>query len=68
MISFYTQETSMKMETKYCIMGVSMKIYNENEKYILHFIFSYKYSTHQIIKNPCNENNANITYQVMERQ
>ena len=32
-----------------------MKIYNENEKYALHFMFSYKYSTYQIIKDPCNE-------------
>ena len=45
-----------------------MKINNENENYILHFIFSYKYFTYQIIKNPCNENNVNITYQVMGRQ
>ena len=31
-----------------------MKINNENEKYILHFIFHVKYSTYQIIKDPCN--------------
>ena len=34
--------------------GVSMKINSENENYILHFMFSYKYFTYQIIKNPCN--------------
>ena len=31
-----------------------MKINNVNERYILHFMFSYKYSTYQIIKDPCN--------------
>ena len=43
------------METKYCIIGVSIKINNENEKYILHFIFHTLRSTYQIIKGPCNE-------------
>ena len=33
-----------------------MKIYNENEKYILHFMFSCKYSTYQIYMDTCNEN------------
>ena len=33
-----------------------MKIYNENEKYILQFIFHTLHSTSQIIiKDPCNE-------------
>ena len=32
-----------------------MKINNENEKYTLHLMFSYKYSTYQIIKDTCNE-------------
>ena len=44
-----------------------MKIYNENEKYILHFMFSYKYlhikfSWIHVMKN------IKITYQVMGRQ
>ena len=30
-----------------------MKIDNENETYTLHFMFSYKYSTYQTIKDPC---------------
>ena len=38
-----------------------MKINNENEKYTLHL-------TYQIIKDPCNEKQVNITYQVMGRQ
>ena len=45
-----------------------MKISNENEKYIIHFMFSYKNSIYQIIKDPCNESNVNITCQVMGRQ
>ena len=45
-----------------------MKKNNENEKYIIHFMFSYKNSIYQIIKDSCNENNVNITYQVMGRQ
>ena len=45
-----------------------MKINNENEKHIIHFMFSYKNSIYPIIKDPCNENNVNITYQVMGRQ
>ena len=40
---------------------MKMKIY-------ITFHISYKYITYQIIKNPCNENNVNITYQVMGRQ
>ena len=32
-----------------------MEIDNENENYTLHFMFSYKYSTYQIIKDQCNE-------------
>ena len=40
---------------------MKMKIY-------ITFHISYNYSTYQIIKNPCNENNVNITYQVMGRQ
>ena len=40
---------------------MKMKIY-------VTFHISYKNSTYQIIKNPCNENNVNITYQVMGRQ
>ena len=40
---------------------MKMKIY-------ITFHISYKYSTYHIIKDPCNENNVNITYQVMWRQ
>ena len=36
-----------------------MKINNENEIYTLHFMFSYKYSTYQIIKDTCNEKYQN---------
>ena len=32
-----------------------MKINNENEKYILDIMFSYKYSTYQIFMDTCNE-------------
>ena len=31
-----------------------MKINDENETYILHFISSYKYSTYQIFMDTCN--------------
>ena len=31
-----------------------MKINNENETYILHFMVSYKYSTNQIFMDTCN--------------
>ena len=48
MISFYIQETSyMKMESKYCILGVSIKINNEKKQKTLH-------SKYQILKDPCN--------------
>ena len=38
-----------------------MKINNENETYILHFMFSYKYSTYQILifMDTCNEKYRN---------
>ena len=56
MISFYTQETSyMKWKANTAYWRVSMKIYNENETYILHFMFSYKYSTYQIFMDICNK-------------
>ena len=49
MNSLYTQETSyMKMKTKYYIMGSINQDKHENEKYILHFMFSYTYFTYQI--------------------
>ena len=32
------------------------------------FHISYKYSTYQIFMDTCNENNVNITHQVMGRQ
>ena len=69
MNSFYIQETSyMKWKANIASFGLSIKINNENEEDILHFHLSYKYFTYQIIKNPCNENNVNITYKVMGRQ
>ena len=38
-------------------------------KHLKFLLYSTKQnSTYQIIKNPCNENNVNITYQVMGRQ
>ena len=40
---------------------MKMKIY-------ITFHMSYKYSTYHIIKDPFNENNVNISYQVMWRQ
>ena len=47
-----------------------MKINNENEKYILYFIFhrSTLHFTYQISWIHVMENNVNITYQVMGRQ
>ena len=36
-----------------------MTINNENEIYILHFIFHSLYSTYQIIKDTCNEKHQN---------
>ena len=36
-----------------------MEINNENEKCILHFMFSYKYSTYQIFMDTCNEKYQN---------
>ena len=36
-----------------------MEIYNENETYTLHFMFSYKYSTYQIFMDTCNEKYQN---------
>ena len=36
-----------------------MKTNNENEKYILYFMFSYKYSTYQIFMDTCNEKYQN---------
>ena len=46
-----------------------MKINNENEKYIIHFMFSYKKILYiKSSRIPVMENNVNITYQVMGRQ
>ena len=51
----YTQETShTKWKVNIAYWGVSMKINNENENYILHLIFHTLRSTYQIIKDPCN--------------
>ena len=62
MISFYTKETSyLKMENKYCIMWSINQNKQCKETNTLH-------STYQIIKDPCNEKQVNITYQVMGRQ
>ena len=32
---------------------MKMKINNENETYLLHFMFSYKYSTYKIFMDTC---------------
>ena len=45
-----------------------MKINNENEKYILYFIFHTLHFTYQIPWIHVMENIVNITYQVMGRQ
>ena len=45
-----------------------MKINNENEKYILHFIFHTKILHIKSSSIPVMENNVNITYQAMGRQ
>ena len=45
-----------------------MKINNENEKYILHFIFHTSILHIKSSRIPVMENNVNITYQVMGRQ
>ena len=45
-----------------------MKINNENEKYILHFIFHTNILHIKSSRIPEMENNVNITYQVMGRQ
>ena len=42
-----------------------MKINNENEKYILHFIFHTNILHTKSSRIPVMENNVNITYQVM---
>ena len=68
MISLYIQETSyMKWKTNNALWGVSIKINNENEKYILHFIFNtnilhIKFSWIHVMKN------IKITYQFVKRQ
>ena len=45
-----------------------MKINNENEKYIVHFIFHINILHIKSSRIPVMENNVNITYQVMGRQ
>ena len=45
-----------------------MKINNENEIYILHFMFSYKYLHIKSSRIPEMKNNVNITYQAMGKQ
>ena len=45
-----------------------MEINNENEKYILHFIFHTKILHIESSRIPVMENDVNITYQVMGRQ
>ena len=41
-----------------------MKINNENEKYILYFIFHTLHFTYQIFMDTCNQ----ISYQLVKRQ
>ena len=63
MISFYAQETSyMKWKTNIAQWGVSIKINNENEKYILHFIFYTNFM------DTCIEKRYQRTYQLVRRQ
>ena len=45
-----------------------MEIYNENEKYTLHFIFLTNILHIKSSRIPVMENDVNRTYQVMERQ
>ena len=45
-----------------------MKINNENEIYILHFMFHTNILHIKSSRIPVMENNVNITYQVMGRQ
>ena len=45
-----------------------MKINNENKKYTLHFMFSYKYYTYQIFMDTCNGKQYQKTYQIMRTQ
>ena len=45
-----------------------MMINNENEKYVLHFIFHTDILHIKSSRIPVMENNVNITYQVMGRQ
>ena len=44
-----------------------MKINNENEKYIIHFMFSHKYSTYQILWIHVMKH-IKISYQLVRRQ
>ena len=44
-----------------------MKLNNENESYILHVMFSYKYSTYKIFMDICNGKQYQRTYQLMRR-
>ena len=55
------------MENKYCIWGVSIKISNENEKSILHFIFHTNILYIKSSKIPVMKN-ITITYQLVSRQ
>ena len=44
-----------------------MKINNENEKFIIHFMFSYKYSICQILSIHVMKN-IKVTYHLVKRQ
>ena len=68
MISFYTQETSyMKWKASIVEWGVLIKINNENEKYILHFIFHTNIVHIKSSRIPVMIN-IKITYQLVRRQ
>ena len=54
-----TTNFSHEMESKYCIMGVSIKLNNENEKYILHFIFHTKILHIKSLRIPIIRNKKN---------
>ena len=57
----YTRNFLHENGSKYCIMGVSMKINNENETYTIHFIFHTNIHHIKSSRIRVMENNVNIT-------
>ena len=70
MNSLYIQETSYTQNGKYILHNGEYQSRQtlKMKKYILHFMFSYKYSTYQNSWIHVMKNYVNITYQVMGRQ